>query len=211
MTRSPWLFPDQADPDELDDSSGESAPAIPAEGPFAGVALDQSIDRVLDYSVPKALQHTIQVGQRVVVPLGRRNKPTRGYVVSIQPTTDHPKVKPLRAIDDERVLVDGKLLELARWMSRYYCAPLGAVIESIVPSAVKKKIGVGYAQIVRPAKPREELQSLLEKTKAPEAPSGDGAVAPARRGDRRSSWFAWPARRAPRRPPSARWRGWGSS
>src|SRR5689334_3805949 len=166
MTRTPWLFPDQED-DEIATAIDVDDGAPPTEGPFAGIALDQSIDRVLDYSIPKSLQHTIRVGQRVVVPLGRRNKPTRGYVVSIHPTSEHPKVKPIRAIDDERVLVNGKLLELSRWMSRYYVAPLGAVIESVVPSAVKKKIGVGYAQIVRPAKPREELQALLEKTKAP--------------------------------------------
>ena len=41
-----------------------------AVGPFAGVALEQGIDRVLDYQVPKAFQSAIKVGQRVRVPLG---------------------------------------------------------------------------------------------------------------------------------------------
>src|SRR5262245_40693454 len=138
-------------------------------GLFAGVALDQSIDRVLDYAVPQRLAGALQIGQRVVAPLGRKNKSARGYVVRISDRTDlgSTQIKPLRDIDDERVLVDGKLLELAQWMSRYYCTPLGTVIESIIPSAVKKKIGIGYSQIVRAAKPRDELQATLEKTRAP--------------------------------------------
>ncbi|CAN5668647.1 primosomal protein N' [soil metagenome] len=163
MAKMPSLF---ADDHELQSQDPAPPPSKPA-GPFAGVALDQSIDRVLDYSVPAALLTTLQVGQRVVVPLGRKNKLARGYVVSIHPTSDYPKVKPMRAIDDERVLVDGKLMELARWISRYYVAPLGAVIEAMIPAAVKKRIGIGYSQIVRAAKPRDELQATLEKTKAP--------------------------------------------
>ncbi|HYE21843.1 MAG TPA: hypothetical protein VEA69_25615, partial [Tepidisphaeraceae bacterium] len=75
------------------------------------------------------------VGQRVRVPLGRNNKPAKGYVVGIRPTTTYPKIKRLTAIDDERVLVDAGMMELARWMSRYYVAPLGTVIESIVPAS----------------------------------------------------------------------------
>src|SRR4051812_10408152 len=68
MTPIPGLFPDQSD-EELLDAPLETA-AVVAEGPFAGVALDQSIDRVLDYSIPKTLLHSIRAGQRVVVPLG---------------------------------------------------------------------------------------------------------------------------------------------
>ena len=84
MSKTPSLF---ADDIELEvEAPGSATPT--AQGPFAGVALDQSIDRVLDYSIPKSLQTMLHVGQRVVVPLGRKNKPTRGYVVSIHPTTD---------------------------------------------------------------------------------------------------------------------------
>jgi primosomal protein N' (replication factor Y) len=138
----------------------------PHRGLFAGVAMEQSIDHVLDYAVPKRLAATIQVGQRVRVPLGRKNRPARGVVVRLCDTSDYPKIKDLFAIDDERVLLGETLIELARWMSRYYCTPLGTVIDNIIPSAVKKKVGLGYSQVVRLAKPREEIQATLEKTKA---------------------------------------------
>jgi primosomal protein N' (replication factor Y) len=136
-------------------------------GPFAAVALEQSIDRLLDYSIPKSLVPSLRVGQRVRVPLGRKNRTARGYVVSIHSTSDYPKIKPLSGIEDDRVLFPPKLMELARWMSRYYVSPLGTVLESVIPSAVKKKVGLGYSQIVRVALPAEKIQEILEKTKAP--------------------------------------------
>ena len=142
-------------------------PPAPQGGPFAGVALEQGIDRLLDYSVPSRLVPLLQVGQRVRVPLGKRNRPAHGYVVSIHGTTAHPSVKKLFDIEDPRVLINPAMMELARWMSRYYCAPLGAVLETVIPAAVKKKIGVGYAQMVRPLPGREALQALFEKTRAP--------------------------------------------
>jgi primosomal protein N' (replication factor Y) len=154
------LFPDARPP-------APAEAASPAQGPFAGVALEQGIDRVLDYAIPPRLVPLLQVGQRVRVPLGKRNRPVPGYVVSIQRTTDHPSVKKLFEIEDERVLVNPALMELARWMSRYYCAPLGAVLETVIPAAVKKKIGVGYLQMVRPLLDREQLHAVFEKTKAP--------------------------------------------
>ena len=159
---APTLF--QADPiDALDAATdGESAPV----GPFAGIALEQSVDRVLDYSIPTRFLNRLAVGQRVKIPLGRRNKPVRGYVVSISDQTTHPKVKDVLTIEDERRLLDEPMLRLARWMSRYYCTALGTVIEAIVPAAVKKRIGLGYANMVSLAKSREETQATLESIKA---------------------------------------------
>ena len=95
------------------------APTATAEGPFAGVALEHGIDKLLDYAIPPRLRATLQVGQVVKVPLGRKNKSARGYVVSIHPTTTYPKIKNVSAIEDERVLVPPKLMKLSRWMSRY--------------------------------------------------------------------------------------------
>lgn len=151
--------------EEIEEPAEPEAP--PPVGPFAAVALEQSIDRMLDYSIPPRLIASLQVGQRVKVPLGRNNRPSIGYVIAIHPTTTYPRIKPLINIEDERVLIPPTLMELARWMSRYYCAPLGSVIESVLPSAVRKQIGMGYQHIVRPVQNREEFQTIFEKTKAP--------------------------------------------
>ena len=136
-------------------------------GPFATVAIERSLDRVLDYAIPANLVASLRVGQRVRAPLGRNNKPVHGYVVAVHDTTELSAVKPLFEIDDERVLLTPTMLDLALWMSRYYICPLGTVIESIIPSAVKKKVGLDYVPYVRLARPPEEVQAILEKTKAP--------------------------------------------
>lgn len=160
----PQLFP--AEEDELDaplDSATDSPSGAPAHpGPFAGVALEQSIDRVLDYAIPPALATTVRVGQRVKVPLGPRNRPSWGYVVGIQPQSTYPKIKPLLAVEDQRVLINDELLQLARWISRYYVTPLGAVIETMVPSAVKKRIGLGYLWLASLAGDRQAAQDAFE-------------------------------------------------
>jgi primosomal protein N' (replication factor Y) len=147
----------------------ENPPPVPIseQGPFAGVALEHGIDKLLDYAIPSRLRASLHVGQVVKVPLGRKNKPARGYVVSIHPTTTYPRIKNLATIEDERVLVPPGLMTLALWMSRYYVSPLGTVLESVIPAAVKKRIGLGYSQVVRLAQPRETIQQTLEKTRAP--------------------------------------------
>jgi primosomal protein N' (replication factor Y) len=141
--------------------------AAPHAGPFAAVALEQSVDKMLDYAIPPRLVASLAVGQRVRVPLGRGNRPAHGYVVDIHAVSDYPKIKLLTSIEDDRVLITPNLLELARWMSRYYVSPLGTVLDSILPSAVRKRVGLGYTQMVRLVQDREQVQALLEKTRAP--------------------------------------------
>ncbi len=146
------------------DESGDSAPKH--AGPFAAVALEASIDKTLDYAVPRSLAGLLQVGQRVKVPLGRNNRPSHGYVVEISPTSEYPKIKPLTAIADPRVLAGPKLMALARWISRYYVTPLGTVLDSVIPSAVKKRVGRSHVDRVRLLLARDQIQAMLEATKA---------------------------------------------
>ncbi|MEM8875421.1 MAG: primosomal protein N' [Planctomycetota bacterium] len=134
---------------------------------FAAVALEQSIDKELDYEVPAAMWDEVKIGQRVRVPLGRGNKLAHGYIVGLHREQRYPKTKPIRTITDPRPLVDGQLLELARWIGRYYVCPIGTVIDSILPSAVKKRVGIGYVTMCRLAMTRDAVQDLLENTKAP--------------------------------------------
>jgi primosomal protein N' (replication factor Y) len=142
-----------------------ATPAGGFEGPVAAVAIEDALDKLLDYAIPTKLENRIAVGQRVRVPLGRGNRASHGYVVALKSGSDYTKakLKSLTDIADERVLVTPALLELARWMSRYYCAPLGTVLDNIIPAAVRRRVGLGYVQMVRLAKPREELQAVFEK------------------------------------------------
>lgn len=134
-------------------------------GVFVQVAIEQSIDRVLDYSVPPKLVSRIQVGHRVRVPLGKNNRKVYGYVIAIVDKSCYPHTKPIEGIEDDRVLIHPKMMQLAQWIARYYVSPLGMVLESMIPSAVKKRIGLGYTRQVRPAVSRQQLQEILETTR----------------------------------------------
>ena len=125
-------------------------PPLPAGHRYlvATVAVEQAIDRELDYLVTPAIQPDIHIGQRVSVPLGRNNRNAFGYVINLKNHSDFSHLKPLHHIDDSRRLLTARLLELARWMSRYYCTPLGTVLESVIPAAVKKRVGLAEITLV---------------------------------------------------------------
>lgn len=110
---------------------------------FARVAIERGIDRMggLTYIGD---QHT-QVGQRVVVPVGRGNTPTGGVVIEIGDMDlldgfDPKKVKSIR--ESTSTILPTSLVELAKWMSTYYMCPLGMVFSSMIPAAVKAKTGL---------------------------------------------------------------------
>src|SRR5580765_1337705 len=93
----------------MEAAAEEDAPLV--RGPIAAVALEDSLDKLLDYSIPDRLLTRLAVGQRVKVPLGKRDRPLPGYVIAINDFSRYPRVKPLLAIEDERVLVTPGLLE----------------------------------------------------------------------------------------------------
>ena len=55
-----------------------------------------------------------------------------------------PAREALRLIDSEPVL-DSELLALGRWISGYYCAPLGEVLRSMLPLAADIRRGKIWA------------------------------------------------------------------
>lgn len=137
-----------------------------APNSVARVAIERAIDKQLDYAVPKSLRSTIKVGQRVRVPLGRRNRLTSGYVVELSEHSQHGRLKPIHQIVDARSLVTPQLLQLAIWISRYYVAALGMVLENMIPSAVKKRIGGRTIRVVKTNVSNDALQKSFETMKA---------------------------------------------
>ncbi|MFN4242426.1 MAG: primosomal protein N' [Tepidisphaerales bacterium] len=156
------------------DGTRPSVAAAASPGPreaarLCSVAIEQSLDRTLTYVLPRQLAASVSVGMRVRVPLGRRDRPAIGYVVGFPEAADvaTEKLKPVLAVADSRVLLTPGLLELARWVSRYYICPLGTVIDTMLPSAVKKLTGLGRVTRVRLAVPHDEAQRVLETLKRP--------------------------------------------
>ncbi|MHC4976651.1 MAG: replication restart helicase PriA [Planctomycetota bacterium] len=94
----------------------------------------------LTYGVPEGMEG-IEAGERVEVPMGRGSKLATGYVIGTSGETllDVNRVKLVRSRTG--VSLPSGMMDLARWVSEYYCAPMGMVLASMVPSSVKRATG----------------------------------------------------------------------
>jgi primosomal protein N' (replication factor Y) (superfamily II helicase) len=116
-------------------------------GRYAQVAPERGMDLAefgLTYAIPQGLD--VQPGDRVVMPLGRGDKRAVGYVVGLE---DKPpegvklsRIKALIGRDQHGVSVPEDLVGLAKWIAGYYCSPLGMVLSTMLPAAVKRAAGV---------------------------------------------------------------------
>jgi len=135
---------------------------IPAE--YVQVALDLPLDRAFTYAVPEALRDRMAPGLRVEVPFGKGNRSMVGYVADLLETTDLADVKSVRRIVDDEPFIEADLMDLARWMARYYVTPLGQVLSAILPAAVKKQAGFKTVRlVVRGDKTEDDVDRVLSK------------------------------------------------
>jgi len=105
----------------------------------------------LDYLVPNALAAQLETGMRVIVPLGKGNRPTVGYCIAIQPwgmAIQSVNLKQVSSLLDERRLLDDKMLELTRWIAQYYLCPIGQVLEAILPAGVRDNAGTRLTTVL---------------------------------------------------------------
>jgi primosomal protein N' (replication factor Y) len=138
---------------------------------YAQVAPEQGVDVTssgLTYGIPEALKD-ITVGDRVLVPLGRGNKTVPGFVVQIDDSTSLPqnKIKAITEKDPAGIHLPADLIELARWLSGYYCCPIGMVFGTMLPAAVKHGIGASVQTLVY-RNPEKDIKTVklskLQKT-----------------------------------------------
>jgi len=96
-------------------------------------------DRRLTYRVPEALRPAVDVGTRVLVPLGPRQ--ARGFVLGFQPC-DQPGARELReiqAIVDPQPCFSARLLELARWVADTSLATVLEAVHCLIPPEVLRR------------------------------------------------------------------------
>lgn len=126
---------------------------------FARVVVERGIEHApgddagLTYACPDPVP---AVGERVEVPLGRRNTKAAGIVVRVGGR------ELLDGLDPERVKailrrtgtsIPASLISLGEWIASYYVCPTGMVFGSMLPAAVKRGTGSKVVVEVRPAEP----------------------------------------------------------
>lgn len=102
------------------------------------VALPVPMRRTFDYLVPSDMLSSVKPATRVLVPFGSREHV--GVVLDIKTTSDWEpeKLKPIIAILDAANIISDELMSLLRWASQYYCHPIGDVIQTALPSLLRK-------------------------------------------------------------------------
>jgi primosomal protein N' (replication factor Y) len=138
---------------------------LPPENPlFAEVAVAVPVDRLFTYRVPEALRAEAVPGRRVRVPFGPRSR--AGYLVGTgtvpPPGVDPAKVKEVQAFLDEGPLLDRPLLDLARFISRWYGGSLGEALEAALPAAVKSGGRRRRVPVVFLGKPADATRAAAE-------------------------------------------------
>lgn len=102
---------------------------------FVDVLLPLAIPKAYTYSVPVELESTIQAGIRVEVPL--RNKLYSGIILKIFRQKPDAKVRYIISLIDEHPIIEQKQIDFWQWLSEYYCAYLGEVMNVALPGGLK--------------------------------------------------------------------------
>jgi primosomal protein N' (replication factor Y) len=104
-------------------------------GLYAGVLLPLPLPEIYTYGVPVEFHETISIGLRVEVPFNK--KLYSGIVTHL--TNIKPVVKTRNIISflDEGPIVSERQLEFWQWLSSYYCAHPGEVMNVALPAGLK--------------------------------------------------------------------------
>jgi len=122
-------------------------------GPVATVAPVAPIDSTYTYLVPDELADTVRPGARIEVPMGPRGRPTEAFCVDVSEGPWETTLRPVSRVLDARLLLSRTLLELGRWISRYYAAPLGPTLKAMLPAGVRGSAGLRVVRYVHVGEP----------------------------------------------------------
>ena len=103
------------------------------------VALDTPLKRLFDYLPPESTLWgaPIEPGMRVRVPFGRQK--LIGIVMEAADSSEvsPERLKPILEVLDPRPVLDASALALLRWAAEYYHHPIGEVLSTALPKAMR--------------------------------------------------------------------------
>ena len=133
---------------------------------FIRVIIDRAIHRELDYLVPETLADRVGVGSRVRVPF--RDKSGLATVVSVLERSEAKGIRPIEAVVGEAPILSEQLLDLARWISTYYCCPIETVMRSLLPQVIRRaEVGWKKQLFVRPVRKIDNAEIEKLRKRAP--------------------------------------------
>ncbi|HEY3988118.1 MAG TPA: primosomal protein N' [Acidobacteriaceae bacterium] len=107
---------------------------------FCDVAVPVPLDAHFTYRIDAS--HPPPLGGRVIVPF--RSEKLIGVVTRLHDEPPPVEAKAIERILDDEAILSPQLLELARWISQYYLAPLGEVLRTMLPLVAEVRRHVVY-------------------------------------------------------------------
>lgn len=105
---------------------------------FLKVALPVPLRRCFDYLPPVATQtEKLQPGVRIEVPFGKRR--LIGVLIEISDSSSLSvnRLKPALRVIDHAPVISREIMALAHWCANYYQHPLGEVMATVLPAALR--------------------------------------------------------------------------
>ena len=117
---------------------------------FVEVAVNIRSPKTFSYEVPGDLEPDVDVGKRVLVPLGKRS--VTGYILHVLETVSLGETKKLLQVLDPDPLFNEEDLRFYQWAADYYLYPLGKMLGEILPGGIDIE---SYLWVTRTEKERE--------------------------------------------------------
>ena len=104
---------------------------------YVDVILPLPLEGFFTYSVPQELEGKVQVGMRVVVPLGK-SKSYLAIVARIHDQEPDFECRPIKSLPDKQPMLLEQQLKMWRWIAEYYISPIGEVYNAALPAGLKE-------------------------------------------------------------------------
>lgn len=137
---------------------------------FANIIIDithEKLDKIFQYRVPSRLEGELSVGMEVLVPFGKGNRRTKGYVIGFSETCEYDlsKVKEIEEISRSAVAIEGKLVALAAWMKEHYGGTMIQALKTVLPIKQKEqaKVKKRVRLLLNEEEGKQKLDYYLEK------------------------------------------------
>lgn len=132
---------------------------------YADVIIDishDSLDKTYQYYIPKELEQELMIGSMVEVSFGRGNRIINGYVIgtSYQAKWDVDKIKPIKSVVSDALVIEGHLIQLAYWMKVTFGSTMNEALKTVIP--VKKEVKPKLEKKVRLLLTKEKAEEYLE-------------------------------------------------
>lgn len=129
---------------------------------YADIIVDithEKLDKIFQYRIPKEMEGRLQTGMEVLIPFGRANRGTKGYVIGFSEKCnyDPEKIKEITQISQNHIAIEAKLVALAAWMKEHYGGTMIQALKTVLPIKQQEK-----------QKEQRSIRLLLDRREAKE-------------------------------------------